>query len=182
MYGKINCYVQNIMILNLVMSLDRQSSTAISKKCLGNRLCLHHRTRKYCIVKGIFLGKSSRCFFWLMIFELNIWATEANGEKRKTAGKEERAIANDESSPTVCQSRRFLELLLIWSQLGCHPGELSVIYDHSRNHLLIIRWRRFSTAEFIIFLSLRLFVYYMNRFIVLFSIQIVCKAKKKPSK
>lgn len=41
-------------------------------------------------------------------------ATEANGVKQgKKAGWGKGAIENDESSPAVCQGRRFLKLLLI---------------------------------------------------------------------
>lgn len=57
------------------------------------------------------------------------------GWSRKNAGWRKRAIESDEFCPAVCQGRRFLELLLIWSQSGCHPGELSVIYDNSRDQL-----------------------------------------------
>lgn len=72
------------------------------------------------------------------------------GWSRKNAGWREGAIENDESSPAVCQGRRFLELLRMWSQLGCHPGEMNVIYDNSRNHSLIMRWGKSlykATAE-----------------------------------
>lgn len=38
---------------------------------------------------------------------------DGGGGSRKTAGWREGAIENDESSPAVCQGRRFVELLLI---------------------------------------------------------------------
>lgn len=103
----------------------------------------HHLTREYCIRVTLYWNI---LFCWLIILELNgmVWQG-LMGWSRKNAGWREGAIENNESFPAVCQGRRFLELLLMWSQLWCQPGEMNVIYN--RNHLLIIRQTKVFTSN-----------------------------------
>lgn len=50
------------------------------------------------------------------------------GWSKKKAGRGKQAIENDECNPAVSQGRRFLELLLIWSRFGRHPGKSCVLF------------------------------------------------------